>query len=174
MSNRTFPILGWSSHRDQERYKAAGIPKDVPWSFVAPHEDQAIENHDQDLERLASRGGLGPHELLAVVTGVSWWTLGKRPLDIVAVELKSLLAAHERELARMEAFNLEFNLEPLGHAGVQITVCAGDDTTALFTCRVKDQDLDAAAFEALAEACTFAAKALRAREDSDGNEEQPG
>jgi|HubBroStandDraft_1064217.scaffolds.fasta_scaffold96467_2 hypothetical protein len=42
-------------------------PDSVPWSWVAPHNEQAERNHSQTLERLAERGGLGISELLAVV-----------------------------------------------------------------------------------------------------------
>ena len=41
----------------------------MPWEFVAPHEQQALQNHKQTLARLAERGGLSPGELVAVVRG---------------------------------------------------------------------------------------------------------
>lgn len=44
----------------------------VPWEMVAPHEMQAHENHDQTLERLAERGGLGACELVAVLEDRAW------------------------------------------------------------------------------------------------------
>jgi hypothetical protein len=36
---------------------------------VAPHEEQALINHDQSLERLNERGGLSPMEMLHVIEG---------------------------------------------------------------------------------------------------------
>lgn len=44
----------------------------VPWSVMLPHERQAISNHDQDLEKLASRGGLGAGEAWAIVNNKHW------------------------------------------------------------------------------------------------------
>jgi len=52
------------------------MPLCVPWGFIEPHREQAYKNHHQTLETLASRGGLDPIEMLAVVTGQGWkdWT----------------------------------------------------------------------------------------------------
>lgn len=44
-------------------------PSWIPWSAIAPYEGQAKLNHDQTLERLAQRGGLGPEEAYLVMTG---------------------------------------------------------------------------------------------------------
>lgn len=65
---KRFPVLA-STHRERAALEALGCPRSVPWSFVAPHEAQALENHEQTLERLAQRGGLSPSELVAVVRG---------------------------------------------------------------------------------------------------------
>lgn len=46
-----------------------GCPRHLPWELVAPHEGQALDNHDQSLETLHSRGGLDPVELYLVMTG---------------------------------------------------------------------------------------------------------
>ncbi len=63
-----FPImLDWIERRDNPDY-----PRSVPWRFVAPHEKQAWDNHDQSLETLARRGGLHPAEMIAVITGKRW------------------------------------------------------------------------------------------------------
>jgi hypothetical protein len=64
-----FPILlSWEEKRDHPDF-----PRSVPWSFVAPHAEQAERNHcGQTLERLAERGGLDPSEMVAVVTGVAF------------------------------------------------------------------------------------------------------
>lgn len=39
----------------------------IPWSVIAPHQAQARANHGQTLEALASRGGLGVVEMVAVL-----------------------------------------------------------------------------------------------------------
>lgn len=65
-----FPVL-WQ-YTDTHELEARCCPRFVPWSFVAPHEAQALANHGQTLRRLAARGGLSPAELLAVVSGKAW------------------------------------------------------------------------------------------------------
>lgn len=58
-----FPIL--ETGRFQRRY--------VPWSLIAAHEGQALQNHcGQSLEKLASRGGLSPEELWLVCHDMPW------------------------------------------------------------------------------------------------------
>lgn len=43
-------------------------PKEyIPLELVKPHEKQAIRNHNQTLERLSERGGLGWIEMLFVL-----------------------------------------------------------------------------------------------------------
>ena len=39
----------------------------IPYDIIALHENQALKNHGQTLERLAERGGLGYDEALAVL-----------------------------------------------------------------------------------------------------------
>lgn len=53
-----------------------GGPK-IPWSLIAPYEDQALRNHSQSLKRLAERGGLSMCEAMAVMSSASW---EKRPI----------------------------------------------------------------------------------------------
>jgi hypothetical protein len=67
-SGSRFPVLLTHS----ERKAHPDIPRDVPWSLLAPHEAQALRNHDQTLARLAARGGLGPDEMWCVVNGKHW------------------------------------------------------------------------------------------------------
>jgi hypothetical protein len=75
---RVFPIM------------ADGDAKYIPWHVIEPHEKQALKNHGQSLQKLASRGGLGPVELAAVLQDKdyepitlekAWWiirtTIGK-------------------------------------------------------------------------------------------------
>lgn len=49
-----------------------GRIRDVPWKSVEPYREQAMKNHNQTLEELASRGGLTWEELFAVMAGLSW------------------------------------------------------------------------------------------------------
>lgn len=84
-----FPILASTTQQERD-YRAAGIPTAVPWSLVAPHERQALLNHDQTLARLADRGGLSPSELMAVLEDRDF-----RPLllEDAAARLRELLGA---------------------------------------------------------------------------------
>ncbi len=99
-------IVEQHDQRTTRRFRIMGGPS-VPWSFVAPHEDQARANHDQSLERLNERGGLSPQELWAVVHGKRWrdapsdaacsaWLMstvaGMNTLDAQVVELRKALA----------------------------------------------------------------------------------
>jgi hypothetical protein len=54
------------------RFPVLGGGMTVPWQMLVPHEPQAIENHDQTLEKLAARGGLGWAELLCVLESRRW------------------------------------------------------------------------------------------------------
>jgi hypothetical protein len=67
-----FPVLMDSS----ERKKYPNCPHSVPWELVAPHEEQAMRNHDQTLKRLAERGGLDPCELFCVLEDLTWREAG--------------------------------------------------------------------------------------------------
>ena len=55
-----FPILLGGDIRNEGRVC-------VPLALVSPHERQAVRNHSQSLWTLASRGGLSPRELAAVL-----------------------------------------------------------------------------------------------------------
>ena len=63
MSARRFPVM---------LRAAIEGPRFVPWSFVAPHEANALRNHGQSLEKLATRGGLSPVEIWAIVHDARW------------------------------------------------------------------------------------------------------
>lgn len=69
--NRMFPILPPSTARCPE------IRAYVPWGKVAPHEKQALSNHGQTLQGLASRGGLSMCELAAVLEDRKWRAMDK-------------------------------------------------------------------------------------------------
>lgn len=53
------------------RFPIQGGPS-ILWSAIAPHEEQALKNHWQSLERLAERQGLSPGEALAVMEDRPW------------------------------------------------------------------------------------------------------
>lgn len=67
-SEQRFPVL--SDHVERKAHPS--WPRSVPWSFLAPHEERAKQNHDQSLERLAARGGLGLDEMAAIVEDRKW------------------------------------------------------------------------------------------------------
>lgn len=83
---RRFPVL-WGPLSDEERqqYIVLGCPHTVAWELVAPHEAQALKNHDQTLERLAERGGLSPAEMMLVLDDKEWSGLPVN--DIAAIPL---------------------------------------------------------------------------------------
>lgn len=63
---RQFPIMvGY-------RGTAGPCPSAIPWDAIAPYEGHALANHQQTLEKLASRGGLDPVEAYFVMTGRTW------------------------------------------------------------------------------------------------------
>lgn len=55
---KIFPII-------EQSYKST---EHIPYDVIAPHEQQALNNHGQTLETLAKRGGLGWSEAYAVLT----------------------------------------------------------------------------------------------------------
>lgn len=67
MSDRTFPVLWPGDRKHKTALEALGCPRTVPWAFIAEHADACARNHDQSPEVLASRGGLAPNEILAVI-----------------------------------------------------------------------------------------------------------
>ena len=69
---RPFPML--MSYEERERFPEC--PRSVPWGLLASHEEQAKVNHDQDLAKLARRGGLDPCEMVCILRDVRWKTMG--------------------------------------------------------------------------------------------------
>ncbi len=55
---KEFPIL--ISNQKGKEY--------IPYDIIKPHEEQALKNHYQTLDRLAERGGLSWSEAYAVLT----------------------------------------------------------------------------------------------------------
>lgn len=63
----------------ESRRDLPGCPKSVPWAFIVPHRAQVWINHEQHLERLAQRGGLGVGEMLDVIRARRWATTRDTP-----------------------------------------------------------------------------------------------
>lgn len=59
-TRRVMPIMG------------ATIVSEIPFAMLVPHEQQAMKNHGQTLERLAQRGGLGVSEAIDILEGRRW------------------------------------------------------------------------------------------------------
>lgn len=47
-------------------------PETIPWELLASHEEQALKNHNQSLQRLAERGGLSISEAVAILEDRPW------------------------------------------------------------------------------------------------------
>lgn len=68
-----FPIMGVATYRIDEDVRALRTASctmlviQIPFAMIAPHNQQAVRNHSQDLLRLAERGGLSPEEACAVL-----------------------------------------------------------------------------------------------------------
>jgi hypothetical protein len=92
-SERRFPVL--LNHRPL--HDVTACPRSVPWLMLAPHEEQAIRNHDQSLERLAERGGLDPAEMVAILEDRQW---GSIELPEAIDRLKAFVLAHEKDPRR--------------------------------------------------------------------------
>jgi hypothetical protein len=91
MTARMFPVL--FQGRDGDAARKLGCPREIPWSFLEPHEARAKRNHDQTLQRLAERGGLSPAEIMCVIEDRGLFT-GKWEGDIAATpRLKDALDA---------------------------------------------------------------------------------
>ncbi len=91
---KVFTIMwGWPL---SPAYKKLGCPKTIPWDFIEPHEKQALDNHDQTLQRLNERGGLDVVELRAVLEGKSWRDVNKDETSAIQ-KLISLLHKWKEE-----------------------------------------------------------------------------
>lgn len=82
-----------------ERHELPLAPRSVPWGLLAPHEKRAKWNRDQSLWRLASRGGLDPREMLAVIHGRSLRDMLKlkQPLSEAVDELLGLVREYHEK-----------------------------------------------------------------------------
>lgn len=84
---KRFPLLLSEGPRRTELL-ALGCPRDVPWEMVAKCEADCQNNHGQSVETLASRGGLDPWELMAVMQGKRWREVSYLPASDVVSWLK--------------------------------------------------------------------------------------
>lgn len=76
--HRRFPILP-ENLAGVRLLQAAGVTplRAIPWSMIAPHEAQAMRNHDGlSLEVLARRSGLSASEAVAVLEDRPWRAMG--------------------------------------------------------------------------------------------------
>jgi hypothetical protein len=86
---RMFPVLLSFG----ERRASPDCPRWVPWELLEPHEEWALRNHGrQSLETLASRGGLGPCEMVAVLECRRWHAM---PHAEAVARLCEFVAAYE-------------------------------------------------------------------------------
>lgn len=98
-----FPVL-CPDGASQKLRDLGEAPISVPWSLLAPHEEQAHKNHGQTLHRLAERGGLTFCEMVAIIENVHWRETFKLSAIDALKRLKKHLAEHEQSTASpMEA-----------------------------------------------------------------------
>jgi hypothetical protein len=73
--DRQFPILTACRQKP-------GCPSSIPWRWLAQHETQARQNHNQTLERLAERGGMSPQEIWYVIHDMQYpWGESRTAVD---------------------------------------------------------------------------------------------
>jgi hypothetical protein len=99
---RRFPILLDHIQRKLNR----DLPTQVPWEMLEPFEDNAKRNHDQSLEVLASRGGLGPTEIIAIIEGRGFSWIMAQPKD--EVECWKKVVEYIRQHEGIVATEIEF------------------------------------------------------------------
>lgn len=70
----------------------------IPWLFIKPHNQQALDNHgQQNLHRLAERGGCSPNETLAILTGQRWGSWKKDDPEPAMEQINKLLEKWEND-----------------------------------------------------------------------------
>lgn len=77
---KQFPIM--FSERSRINESAS-----IPWEVIAPHEQQALKNHGQTLERLAQRGGLSYGEAYAVLNDREWKRLDEKECELAVLRI---------------------------------------------------------------------------------------
>ncbi|MBX9754553.1 MAG: hypothetical protein K2X80_07335 [Pseudomonadaceae bacterium] len=69
----------------------------IPMGMLTSYAAQAVRNHGQTLDRLASRGGMCTSEILAVMDGLKWGAV--KNCDANDLLLFSRVTDHVRQLA---------------------------------------------------------------------------
>lgn len=91
-TSRMFPI----QRHHTEKHDITGIP----WDCIAEHEPQMLKNHEQSLERMAQRAGLGIHEAYMVLTDTPLSEFFKYPdkfkSDVCAEGVKAIVRDWQR------------------------------------------------------------------------------
>jgi hypothetical protein len=77
----------------------ATLLANIPMAVLAPHEKQALQNHGQTLEKLASRGGLSASEALAVLEDRPW----RQPVSQQETEIAVINKVREWRAAQRTA-----------------------------------------------------------------------
>ena len=127
---------------DNRRFPIQDGPS-VPWSAMVPHEYQALKNHGQSLEKLASRGGLGSFEAWAVVNGwvlkyggdgpgnegLAQWRQWAQRANESHAELTRLRAIEKAVNAHLEAMGPCDEIEALGLDPADDHHCGQPDCT---------------------------------------------
>lgn len=86
--------------------RTLNCPMFVPWQIMLDHEAQALKNHYQNIEKLDSRGGLAPDEMVAVLEDRPWHPMElKAAIERLHELLRADIAARE---AADEAKRLAF------------------------------------------------------------------
>jgi hypothetical protein len=115
-----------------ENFPIMGGPT-IPWVLIAPHERQALLNHDQSLAKLASRGGLSCCEAVAVLEDRKWRAMDRdaarnRLIELRDASLERRLSAQSAELAelRWKYAHLEEEANPLIDANTDLQVATAE------------------------------------------------
>jgi len=116
----------------------------IPWSVIAPHEAQALKNHDQSPERLAERGGLSVCEAVAVLEDRHWTRLdfkGAGTSLVLAVDAASRKQAQQPLLEALRLLlDAWFCCVECGEPGAKYRRTEGDG--AYWLCDSADSDHD--------------------------------
>lgn len=93
MNPKMFPVH-WEqlSREEKTAWETLGCPREVPWTLLAPHEMWAHRNHSQSLHTLASRGGLSPSEMMAIIREVKFRSLNMTDREAIPHLIALVLA----------------------------------------------------------------------------------
>jgi hypothetical protein len=91
-----FPVLWQGDRKYLARLEELKCPRNVPWDFIAEHEEQCLTNHGQTAQRLSERGGLAPSEMVAVIERIRFRHMVRMTTDEEVQRLTALLDAYQR------------------------------------------------------------------------------